>query len=103
MTIDAVDGLGTDCQPLPSFQASSSRGVTRLPPFATVAIITASDSGVTDTCPWPIATEIVSPGYHRSPVAAFFQARDGIRPCTSYGRSIPLSSPSPSAVDHLWI
>jgi hypothetical protein len=36
-----------------------------VPPFATVVIMFASDAGVTDTCPWPIETEIVSPGYQR--------------------------------------
>ena len=49
----------------PSSTALTTCGVTRVPPLATVEIITASDAGVTDTCPWPIDTEIVSPGYQR--------------------------------------
>ena len=50
----------------PSAVARTSRGATRRP-LATEAIITAIDIGVTDTWPWPIATEIVSPAYHFSP------------------------------------
>ena len=75
----------------------------RVPPLATDAIITASEMGVTDTCPWPIDTEIVSPAYHFSPVRCFFHAVDGMMPRVSCGRSTPLISPSPSAVAHLWM
>ena len=77
--------------------------MTRVPPLASVAIITAIEIGVTDTCPWPIDTEIVSPAYHFSPVRCCFHSVDGMMPCASFGRSMPLFSPSPSAVAHLWI
>jgi hypothetical protein len=53
------------------------RGTRREPPFATVAIITAIDIGVTDSCPCPIATEIVSPGYHRSLLRFLFHSVEG--------------------------
>ena len=66
-TASATAGAGTGFQPWPSSMALSTCGVTRVPPLATVEIITASDAGVTVTCPWPIDTEIVSPAYHFSP------------------------------------
>ena len=47
--------------PVPSLYALSNCGVTLSPPFANVDIITANEIGVTDTCPCPIATEIVFP------------------------------------------
>ena len=52
--------------PGPSAVARTSRGATRAP-LATEAIITAIDIGVTETWPCPIATEMVSPAYQRSP------------------------------------
>ncbi len=61
------------------------------------------ETGVTDTWPWPIDTEMVSPAYHFSPVRCFFHSVDGTRPATSFGRSIPLSTPRPSSVAHLWM
>src|SRR2546422_11571554 len=64
---------------------------------------TAIDMGVTDTAPCPIATEIVSPAYHFSCFFSRFHSVDGTRPCTSFGRSIPLLTPRPSAVAHLLI
>src|SRR5688572_8728206 len=87
--------------PLPSSTALTTRGVTRLPLFATVAIITASDAGVTDTCPWPIATEMVSPGYHGSPVVFFFHSVLGTRLGCSFGRSMPVLPVKPSFSAHL--
>ena len=72
-----------------------------MPPLATVITITASEIGVTETCPWPIDTEIVSPAYHFSPLRCLFHAVDGMMPWISCGRSTPLISPSPSAVAHL--
>ena len=65
-TRDFGAGGGTGFQPLPSSTAFSSCGTKRVPPFATVDIITASEMGVIDTCPCPIETEIVSPAYHFS-------------------------------------
>ena len=72
-----LGGAGTGCQPLPSSNALTSRGTTRVPPLATVAIITASAIGVTSTMPWPIATEIVSPAYHFSLKRLRFHSCDG--------------------------
>ena len=96
-------GRRTRSNPCPSLTAASRCGVTRVPPLAIVAIITASEIGVTDTAPWPMETEMVSPGYQRSPRRSRFQAVDGISPRTSCGRSTPESSPRPRAVAHLWI
>ncbi len=89
-TTDRGVGAGYGTQPRPSSMARTRCGVCRVPPLATVIIITASDTGVTDTCPWPIETEIVSPAYHFSPVRRFFHAVDGMIPWISCGRSIPL-------------
>ena len=72
-------------------------------PFASVAMYTAIDTGVTETCPCPMPTEMVSPAYHFSPVRAFFHSVDGMMPVTSFGKSMPVFTPRPSAVDHLWI
>ena len=99
----AGGGAGAGVQPLRSSVALTVCGTNRVPPLATVAIITASDSGVTETCPCPMATEIVSPAYHFSPVRAFFHAVDGMMPCTSFGRSMPVRTPSPRRVAHLCI
>ena len=82
-TWESGPGGWTGIHPSPSFTALSRCGLTRVPPLATVAIITASERGVTVTWPCPIATEIVSPGYHGSPRASRFQAADGTSPCTS--------------------
>jgi hypothetical protein len=71
--------------------------------LAIVIIMTASDSGVVVTCPWPMATEIVSPGYHRSLWTFCFHSVDGMMLCTSFGRSMPVLSAMPSAAAHLWI
>ena len=75
--------------------------MTRVPPLAIVEIMTAIEIGVTETWPWPIETEIVSPAYHFSPVRCRFHSVDGTMPATSLGRSIPLFTPSPSRVAHL--
>jgi hypothetical protein len=69
--------------------------------LASVAIITAIEIGVTDTWPWPIDTEIVSPAYHFSPVRRRFHSWDGMMPPSSFGRSMPLFTPMPSSVAHL--
>ena len=63
---------------------------------ATDEIMTASDAGVTDTWPWPIATEIVSPGYQRSPVVLCFHSELGTRLSCSFGRSMPVGPTIPS-------
>ena len=100
-TLDWGAGVGTSFHPEPSSTAFRKCGVTRVPPLAIVEMYTAIDTGVTDTWPWPIDTEIVSPAYHFSPVLAFFHSGDGTSPCTSFGRSMPLFSPRPSSVAHL--
>ena len=64
---------------------------------------TAIDTGVTETAPWPIATEIVSPWYHFSCLIRRFHSVDGTSPVTSFGRSMPLRTPMPSSVAHLLI
>ncbi|MNC93269.1 hypothetical protein D3C83_98560 [compost metagenome] len=81
--------------------ARTTRGVTRRPLLATVAIMTASDAGVTFTCPWPMATEIVSPGYQGSPVVRFFHSVLGTRLACSFGRSMPVLPVRPSFSAHL--
>ena len=93
----------TGSQPVPVSTAFRILGATRVPPLATVAIMTAMASGVTQSCPWPIATEMVSPGYHRSPVVASFQADDGTRLSLSCGRSMPVFPVRPRRSAHLWI
>ena len=55
----------------------------------------ASCKGVVRTKPWPIAVITVSPPCQRSPTAPSFQARVGIRPARSFGRSIPFGLPMP--------
>ncbi len=67
-----------------------------MPPLATVAIITAIDIGVTDSWPCPIATEMVSPAYHFSPVRCRFHSVEGTMLSTSFGRSMPLLPARPS-------
>ena len=102
--LGCAGGCGTGFQPLPSSSTALSRcGVTRVPPLASVAAYTAIDTGVTDTDPWPIDTEIVSPAYHFSLKVSCFQPGDGTSPLTSFGRSMPLFTPSPSSVAHLLI
>jgi hypothetical protein len=75
--------------------------VTRVPPLATVEIITASDAGVTAFWPWPIETEMVSPEYQRSPVRFIFHSVLGTMLSCSFGRSIPVLPTSPSFSAHL--
>ena len=70
--------------------------MTSVPPLATVAIIVASAMGVTDTAPWPIATEIVSPGYHGCFWVRCFHSVDGTRLSISLGRSMPVLPVRPS-------
>jgi hypothetical protein len=55
-------------------------GTTVRPPFATAAIMAAIWSGVVSTGPWPIETEIVSPGYQGCLRAVRLQAASGTRP-----------------------
>jgi hypothetical protein len=59
--------------------------------------------GVTETCPCPIATEMVSPAYHFSLLRFRFHSVEGMMPSISLGRSMPDFTPSPSRVAHLWI
>ena len=96
-------GAGYGCQPppLPSSMARTRCGWWRVPPLATVIAITASEIGVTETWPWPIETEIVSPAYHFSLYFCRFHAVDGMMPWISLGRSMPDISPRPSAEAHL--
>jgi hypothetical protein len=61
-----------------------------------VAIIVASPIGVTDTAPWPMATEIVSPAYHFSLNVLCFHSVEGTRLGSSLGRSIPVFPTSPN-------
>ena len=63
---DCGGGPGTAFQPspLPSSIALTRCGVTRVPPLAIVAMYTAIDTGVTETAPCPMPTEIVSPAHH---------------------------------------
>jgi len=95
----------TNCHPLPSPESNARArcGVTSVPPLATAAIIVPSARGVTETAPWPIATEIVSPAYHFSCIRWRFHSVDGTRPCASFGRAMALNTPIPSAVAHLVI
>ena len=85
------------CQPCPRSTALTTCGVTTVPPLATVAIIVASAIGVTDTAPWPMPTEIVSPGYHFSLSVFSFHSVDGTRLSTSPGKSIPVLPTRPSS------
>ncbi len=49
VTTDCGGGAGTGSQPLPSSTALTTCGVWRVPPLATVIIMTASEIGVTST------------------------------------------------------
>ena len=60
-TFESGSETGHGFQPFPSSTALISRGAQRVPPLATVDIMTAIDTGVTETAPCPIATEIGSP------------------------------------------
>ena len=86
---------------LPRHPAGAPRtarcGVSRWPPLATAAIITAICSGVASSGPWPIATEIVSPGYHWRLRTRWLQAPSGTSPAFSPGRSMPVRAPKPKA------
>ena len=97
----AGGGIGVHLSPSPT--AFSTCGVTTVPPLATVAIIVASESGVTDTAPWPMATEIVSLGYQRSLNVRRFHSVDGTRLSFSSGRSMPVLPIRPSRCAHAWI
>src|SRR3954465_12901741 len=100
---DCGGGTGTGFHPGPSSTALSRWGVTRVPPLASVAMYTAIETGVNETAPCPIPTEIVSPAYHFSCRTSCFHLVEGTRPVTSFGRSIPLLTPRPSNVAHLLI
>ena len=50
-------------------------------------------SGETVTAPCPIATEIVSPAYHFCRDMRIFHLVEGMVPCVSLGRSIPVLRP----------
>src|SRR5438270_13032555 len=99
--VDCGGGGGTGFQPVPSSTALSRCGVTRVPPLASVAMYTAIEIGVTETWPWPMPTEMVSPAYHFSCIFSIFHFVEGTRPCTSLRRSMPDFTPSPSRVAHL--
>ena len=101
VTRDFGAGGGTALQPFPSSTAFRRCGTWRMPPLPTVDIMTAIDTGVSDSCPCPIATEIVSPGYQRSPVRFSFHSVFGTRLSCSLGRSIPVLPASPSFSAHL--
>jgi hypothetical protein len=79
------------------------RGVGSDPPVATAEIIRAIWIGVTASRPWPMATEIVSPGYHGPPRLVRFHWRDGRIPAASAGRSTPVGRPSPNRAPYWWI
>ena len=102
-TVDCGGGGGTGFQPVPSSTALSTCGVYRVPPLATRHHHDGQRQRRHATCPWPIATEIVSPGYHFSLRIAPLPLGGRHEPCTSFGRSMPVLSPRPSAVAHLWI
>src|SRR5882762_4856500 len=102
-TFDWGGGGGTGLSPVPSSIALTRWGVMRVPPLAIVAAYTAIDTGVTDTCPWPIETEIVSPAYHFSCIFSSFHWVEGTRPCSSLGRSMFDLTPRPKSVAHLLI
>ena len=61
-----------------------------------VATIVASPIGVTFTAPWPIDTEIVSPGYHGCLRFASDQAVDATKLSRSPGRWMPVLPTIPS-------
>ena len=56
-----------------------------------------SASAVTVTPPWPIDTETVSPGYHWTFWIRSFHSGLGMSPRASWGRSMPVGAPRPSA------
>ena len=65
------------------------------PRKATVAINFNICTGVTFRLPWPIDTEIVSPGNHFCRNIFIFQSLLGTRPAFSLGRSTALWLPKP--------
>ena len=65
------------------------------PLMAMRAVSAAICSGVTWSCPWPMATEIVSPGYQGSPRTFLFHSELGTSPSFSPARSMPVLAPRP--------
>ena len=103
-TVDCGAGAGTGFQPLPSSTAFRRCGVTRVPPLASVAIVdrhrdrrhrhlALADRDRDRLAGVPLLV--------RSPAASTRSTARG--PGTSFGRSMPLFSPRPSSVAHLWI
>ncbi len=70
--------------------------MTLRPPLATMAVISAIWRGVTRIGPWPIETEMVSPGYHGILRTASLHAWSGTSPFFSPSMSTPVSAPRPS-------
>ena len=75
-------------------------GRTSRPPFAITAATRAICSGVALTCPWPIATETVSPAYQGVLKRRIFHSGLGMRPEPSWGRSMPVGAPRPMSFAH---
>ncbi len=66
--------------------------------------MTAIEIGVTLTWPWPIETEIVSPGYHFGSRVVFFHSVEGTSPLQLVRQvDVRLRSPRPKSVAHLLI
>ena len=66
-----------------------------------MAVSTAIWSGVIRTGPWPIETEMVSPGYQGILRALRLQAMSGTSPCFSPWISIPVGVPMPNSREYL--
>ena len=75
-------------------------GRTRRPPFAITAATRAICRGVAPTCPWPMATETVSPAYQGVLKTRIFHSGLGMRPEPSWGRSMPVGAPRPMSFAH---
>ncbi len=85
------------------FSGRTRWGVGTWSPLATAETIVAIWIGVTARKPWPMATEMVSPGYQRSRWACCFQACEGRMPGSSPGTSMPVRAPRPRIAPYSWI
>ena len=67
------------------------------PSFTTIAIMSASCSGVIVTSPWPMEMFSVSPPTHWRVLHLFLPLRGREEPAVSPGRSIPVREPTPKS------
>ncbi len=82
---------------------SPRAGRTIIPSMEMAAMARINWIGVVATAPCPMPTEMVSPANHFCLKLRIFHSSDGITPVTSFGRSMPVFCPRPSAVAYFAI